>query len=293
MDGGARPSDRGFSGFKKAWYYRSIVGRHLDGGGRVMTERYQGGLGDFLRSRREKLTPKAAGLPGERRRRTPGLRRQEVAELAGIGIDWYIRLEQGRAVSPSAATVDALARALRLSKTEHAHLRALARSTDRPAFVRETVPDPILRMVVSLRQPAYVTGRRWDVLAWNVAASAIFTDFRALSEEDRNILVYVFLNPEARRLFGDGWAGEARRMIAQFRATHDLWAHDPAFVSLTDRLRDGSTEFTLWWEDHDIRGASAGRKTLHHPSLGVLEFEYVTFQSNDDPALKLAIYTPA
>src|SRR6185369_3288116 len=97
----------------------------------------QGELGDFLRSRREKLSPKAVGLPSGRRRRTPGLRREEVAELAGIGVDWYVRLEQGRSVSPSAMTVDALARALKLTKAEHAHLRALTRNPDRRAFVRE------------------------------------------------------------------------------------------------------------------------------------------------------------
>src|SRR4051795_12139122 len=102
-------------------------------------------FGDFLRSRREKLSPKAVGLPSGRRRRTPGLRREEVAELAGIGVDWYIRLEQGRSVSPSAMTVDALARALKLSKTEHAHLRALARDGARGTFIREVVPPPIVR----------------------------------------------------------------------------------------------------------------------------------------------------
>src|SRR5438270_8426929 len=116
----------------------------------------QGELGDFLRSRREKLSPKALGLPPGRRRRTPGLRREEVADLAGIGVDWYIRLEQGRSVSPSVTTVDALARALRLSKVEHGHLRALTRNADRRVFVRESVPEPIKRMVESLNQPAYI-----------------------------------------------------------------------------------------------------------------------------------------
>src|SRR5580692_2265091 len=121
-------------------------------------------FGDFLRSRRAKLNPKSVGLPDGRRRRAPGLRREEVAELAGIGVDWYIRLEQGRAVSPSITTVDALARALRLSNAEHAHLRALAHSAGRRPFVRETVPATIVGMVESLNQPAYVTGRRWDIL---------------------------------------------------------------------------------------------------------------------------------
>jgi transcriptional regulator with XRE-family HTH domain len=256
-----------------------------------MADPSRGELGDFLRSRRDRLTPKAVGLPGGRRRRTVGLRREEVAELAGIGVDWYIRLEQGRAVSPSTTTVDALARALRLSKAEHAHLRALVHSAGRRPFVRETVPATIVRMVESLNQPAYVTGRRWDILAWNDAADEIFA-FSRLAEEDRNTLICVLTNPNTRRLFGASWAEEAERMVAEFRATHDLWAGDPAFVDLLDRLRRGCPEFAGWWEAHDIRRGGAGEKRLSHPKNGLLRFAYATFQANDDPALKLVIYTP-
>ena len=251
----------------------------------------RGEFGDFLRSRRERLTPKAAGLPGGRRRRTPGLRREEVAELAGIGVDWYIRLEQGRTVNPSVATIDALARALRLGKVEHAHLRTLARNAERRGFIRETVPDALRRLVQSLNQPAYVTGRRWDILAWNDAAADIFTDFSRVAEADRNILVYVLTDPAARRLFGAKWAEEARRMVAQFRGTHDLWAGDPAFTNLLERLREACPDFPAWWDTHDIRSVAAGQKLLHHPERGPLRFEYATFQANDDPALKLALYT--
>ena len=257
-----------------------------------MTKADRSQLGDFLRSRREKLSPQAMGLPPGRRRRTPGLRREEVAELAGIGVDWYIRLEQGRAVSPSVTTIDALARALHLGHVEHAHLRALARAEHR-AFRRESVPATIRRLVEGLDQPAYVTGRRWDVLAWNRAAAEILTDFGGLAEADRNILIYMLTVPDARRLFGPGWADEAKRMVAQFRMTHDLWAGDPSFLDLLRRLRHGSPEFSTWWEAHDVRGSTAGEKRLHHPVHGMRRFEYATFQANDDPALKLAIYTPA
>jgi transcriptional regulator with XRE-family HTH domain len=258
---------------------------------KAMADLRRSEFGDFLRSRREKLSPEALGLSKGRRRRTPGLRREEVAELAGIGVDWYIRLEQGRSVSPSATTIDALARALRLTKAEHAHLRALTRNVDRRAFSRESVPATIARLVENLNQPAYVTGRRWDVLTWNAAADKIFA-FGRLAEEDRNILISMLTNPAARRLFGAAWAGEAKRMVAEFRATHDLWAGDPAFLDLLQRLRQGSPEFTIWWEAHDIRGVSAGQKLLKHPEKGSLRFEYATFQANDDPALKLVIYTP-
>jgi transcriptional regulator with XRE-family HTH domain len=248
-------------------------------------------LGDFLRSRREKLNPKTMGVASVRRRRTPGLRREEVAELAGIGVDWYIRLEQGRTVSPSATTIDALARALRLSKAEHAHLRALTRNAGRRAFVRETVPATIRRLVESLNQPAYVSGRRWDILAWNAAAEEAFA-FGRLPEEDRNSLISVLTNPAMRGLFGAAWPDEAKRMVAQFRANHDLWAGDPAFIDLLARLRQGCPEFSGWWEAHDIRNVSSGEKVLNHPKKGTLRFEYASFQANDDPALKLVIYTP-
>ncbi|CAN5888741.1 helix-turn-helix domain-containing protein [soil metagenome] len=256
-----------------------------------MTEAMRNELGDFLRSRRERLTAKTVGLPPGRRRRTPGLRREEVVELAGIGVDWYIRLEQGRSVSPSVTTVDALARALRLTKIEHAHLRALTRNTDRRAFVRESVPEPIRRVVESLNQPAYVTGRRWDVLAWNKAAEEIFS-FGLLPEQDRNILVVILIKPATRRLCGAAWSDQARRVVAQFRATHDLWAGDPAFVELLDRLHRESPEFTTWWKMHDVRPAAAGRKQMDHPRKGLLRFEHASFQANDDPGLKLVIYTP-
>jgi transcriptional regulator with XRE-family HTH domain len=248
-------------------------------------------FGDFLRSRREKLSPKAVGIASDRRRRTAGLRREEVAELAGIGVDWYIRLEQGRTVSPSVTTIDALARALRLSKPEHAHLRALALDADRRTFAIENVPDSIRRLLDNITQPAYVTGRRWDVLAWNEAAEDIFA-FGRLQEKDRNILINMLTNPHSKQLFGDDWPVMAKHMVAQFRATHDLWAGDPAFIDLLGRLRDGSPEFTTWWEAHDVRNVVSGRKRMHHPTRGLLCFEHASFQANDDPALKLVIYTP-
>ncbi len=256
------------------------------------TNSTQSELGDFLRSRRQKLTPKLVGLPAGRRRRTPGLRREEVADLAGIGVDWYIRLEQGRSVTPSAATIDALARALRLSRAEHRHLQELTQNTDRRAFVREIVPPAVRRTVEQINLPAYVTGRRWDILAWNAAADEIFA-FSRLADADRNSLLTVLTNPATRRLFGASWADEARRMVAQFRATHDLWAGDPAFRDLLARLHDGCPEFKGWWEAHDISGIAAGRKSLSHPKKGRLKLEYASFQANDDPALKLVIYTVA
>ena len=213
-----------------------------------------------------------------------------MAELAGIGVDWYIRLEQGRSVSPSAATIDALARALRLSKAEHRHLAELTQNADRRAFVRETVPPAIRRTVEQLNLPAYVTGRRWDILAWNAAADEIFA-FSRLAEADRNSLLSVLTNPATRRLFGASWADEARRMVAQFRATHDLWAGDPAFRDLLARLRDRLSRICRLVGGPRRQRRRGRQKSLIHPKKGRLKLEYASFQANDDPALKLVIYT--
>lgn len=248
-------------------------------------------LGDFLRAHRIRLAPEDVGLPLSGRRRTAGLRREEVAELAGIGVDWYVRLEQGRPVTPSASTVDALAHALRLTTPEHQHLRALVAGGGHGPFELDAAPPTLIRLLKSLTQPAYVTGRRRDLVAWNTAAEKIF-GFDQFLKGERNVLVSMLINPYSRDLFGPGWAAEAQRMVAQFRATHDLWAEDPAFTALRRRLRDGCPEFAAWWERHDVRDQSSGRKTLHHPRLGVIALDHTSFQVNDDPGLKLVIFTP-
>ncbi len=249
-------------------------------------------LADFLRSRRARLTPKALGLRAGQRRRTPGLRREEVAELAGIGVDWYVRLEQGRAVRPSAATIDALARALRLSKAEHAHLRILARTHGAPAWSRESVPDAVRRVVEHMNHPAYITGRRWDVLAWNAAADDLF-GFSRMAEAERNTLLSMFVSPGARKRFGAGWADEARRMLAQFRSSHDVFAHDPAFRTLVAQIKAACPDFDAWWKAHDVRAPAAGHKKVRHWKKGVLAYEVASFQANDDASLKLTVYAPA
>lgn len=218
-------------------------------------------------------------------------RARRLPALAGIGVDWYLRLEQGRSTTPSAATVEALARALRLTATERAHLRALTRADRPPPFTPEEVPPAMARMIASLHEPAYVTGRRLDVLAWNLAADRLI-GFSRLPESDRNTLALMFLVPAVRRLFGSGWEGEARRALAAFRATHDLLADDPAFASLLARLR-ASPELARWWKAHDIRVPRSGVKVFHHPKLGTRAFEHSSYQSNDNPSLRLVVLVPA
>lgn len=247
-------------------------------------------FGDFLRSRRTRLKHDLVG-DATRRRRTPGLKREEVAHRAGISAEWYVKMEQGRAVSPSAETVEALGRALQLDRVEMEHLRALAASGGRQPFRREDTPDALRRIIASLAEPAYLTGQRWDVLAWNDAAAALFGDFGRLAPEDRNILLWIFTDPAARQVFGQTWADEARRMVSLFRAAHDLWPGDPAFVALVQRIGSGCSEFDPWWSEHGISAPVSGTKHLSHPMLGIVHYEYASFQANDDPALKLALYT--
>ena len=248
-------------------------------------------FGEFLRSRRARLVPDDSGGATQRRRRTPGLKREEVAQRAGISAEWYVKLEQGRAVSPSAETVDALGRALQLDDVELPHLRALAAAGGRQPFRREAVPDTLRRLVQSLPEPAYLTGQRWDILAWNDAATALFGDFGQLAPETRNILHWMFTESTARSLFGASWADEARRMVSLFRPAHDLWRGDTAFAGLVDRLRAGCPEFAGWWAAHGIGAPVSGTKHLNHPTLGAICYEYASFQANDDSALKLALYT--
>jgi transcriptional regulator with XRE-family HTH domain len=247
-------------------------------------------LADFLRSRRLRLEPPRVATPG--RRRTRGLRREEVAERAGISTDWYVRLEQGRAVKPSQQTLEALARALQLDAQDNAHLRRLVGHGSGLTWQPEVVPAALRRIVDVLPHPAYVTGRRWDLLTWNAAAADVFCDFGAMPKAERNLLHFVFADARARSLFGPGWTEGARGMLAQFRATYDLWAGSQAFAELVDRLHRASPLFGKWWQEHDIRSPKSGRKTLHHPTRGVLHFDHASFQANDEPALKLVLYTP-
>lgn len=245
-------------------------------------------LGEFLRARRQRLDPVALDLPSGRRRRTPGLRREEVADRAGISSEWYIKLEQGRDVSPSAETIAALARALLLDPVEAQHLRRLA-GAPVSTFAREAVPPIIAGIVEGLLEPAYVTGARWDVLAWNPAADALF-GFTRMKEAERNILLFMLTDPAARKLFGQDWAPQAQRMVAMFRTAYDTYANAPAFAELVSVLCDRSTEFGRWWTSHDIRLPSAGTKSLHQPDGIKSRYVHASFQSNDDPALRLALY---
>jgi len=251
-------------------------------------------LGAFLRSRRERLTPADVGLPGLFRRRTPGLRREEVALLAGVGITWYTWLEQGRDISPSLEVLAALAGALKLDPIEQRHLFILAgRQPPEPGSAGpQLVEEAVLRMLASLTaQPAYVLGRRWDVLAWNRAAQILFGDYGKLEGDQRNILHLVFANEKHRRLLVD-WDELAPTTLAMFRADCARHVGNPDFERLIAALMHQSPEFREWWPRHDILCRLANRKRIHHPRGGRMVFEYTTFSVTADPDMRLIVYTP-
>jgi transcriptional regulator with XRE-family HTH domain len=248
----------------------------------------------FLRSRRERLTPADVGLAEGFRRRTPGLRREEVALLAGVGATWYTWLEQGRDVRPSPEVLSALARALKLDSAERRHLFLLC---DRPPPEMrtpgpETVPASLLRMLDSMRvQPAYVLGRRWDLLAWNRAAVALFGDYDRLDGDRRNIMHMVFADPDHRRLLVD-WDELARTVLAMFRSDSARYTGDADFERLIARLRAASPEFRDWWDKHEVLRPITGHKRIDHPIGGRMVFEYTSLAIADPPDMKLVVYTP-
>ncbi|WP_429295728.1 helix-turn-helix transcriptional regulator [Paraburkholderia atlantica] len=251
-------------------------------------------LGAFLRSRREHLSPAAVGLPDGFRRRTPGLRREEVAMLADVGTTWYTWLEQGRDVRASEEVLMAIADALRLDAVERRHLFVLS---DRPSpEVRSTNPEkleePVQRMLASLSgQPAYVTGRRWDILGWNRAATLVFGDYGQLSADERNLMFMVFANARHRRLLVD-WEEVARASLAMFRNDSARYVGDPDFERLISTLRHRSNEFNAWWRRHEVLNPLSNIKRIRHPRKGLMVFEYTSFALLDGSDRKLTVYTP-
>jgi transcriptional regulator with XRE-family HTH domain len=230
-------------------------------------------LGAFLRSRRERLRPEDVGLPSGARRRTPGLRREEVAVLAHISTEYYVRLEQGRAPRPSGEVLAGIAGALRLTDAESDHLHVLAGTApSRTGLVRRDVRPSILALLERLPQTAaLVMSATFEVLAWNDLAAALMEDFATLAPHDRNLARRAFLAPEdgAGPLYGVSDAAEFRQhVVMQLRSTLARYPSDPAVTGLVDELRGGSPEFVRLWERHDVQAAPMLNKTFRHPAVG-------------------------
>ncbi|MFF1646392.1 helix-turn-helix transcriptional regulator [Streptomyces sp. NPDC058240] len=250
-------------------------------------------LGDFLRSRRARIQPEDVGLQPYGRRRVPGLRREEVAQLAGVSVDYYIRLEQGRGPSVSDAVLDAIARVLRLDETEHTYLRTVARPKSRasaPASSQRVRPG--LRLVLDslTAAPAFVLGRRMDVLAWNALGDAV-VGFSRMPVAERNMPRQVFLEPAARKLYPD-WAAVAAETVAYLRLDAGLHPDDKRLATLVGELSLKSDDFRRLWADHQVKSKTYGVKRIDHPVAGELVLPYETLGAAGDPDQCLVVYTP-
>lgn len=251
-------------------------------------------VAEFIRDRRARTRPEDVGLPLSARRRTPGLRREEVAHLAGVGITWYTWFEQGRNIQVSADFLDRLCRAFRLNATERNHLFTLAQHRPPPhdPLHHPHVSATVRAVLSSLPAPAYLMTSRWDVVAWNASAGAMFGDFAQLPNEDRNIIRLVFTAPEFRTFVVD-WESDARRTLARFRVEYARAAGDPAFEALVEELNQSSPEFSQWWSRQDVAAVGDGLKRIRLPKEGEVSFEHAVFAVEGSPDLRLVAYAPA
>jgi transcriptional regulator with XRE-family HTH domain len=249
-------------------------------------------FGAFLSSRRARLQPKEFGLP-EGPRRTPGLRREEVAVLAGVSVSWYTWLEQGRDIQPSPDALRRISKVLKLDRVESAHLYALS-ALEAPAAESSgggvsAGLDMLVRAINPI--PAYVRNTRLDILAWNDAIADLFVDYGSLQPHERNTLRLLFLYIPYRTLILD-WEQMARGMISAFRAARAQAQDKAPFDSLVEELSAQSPEFRDWWQDTEVKGFDEGRKRLLHPTGGAIEFTYVALTPEGRPDLSLVTYIP-
>lgn len=254
-----------------------------------------GSLGDYLRARRAMVSPADVGLPPTGRRRVPGLRREEVAELVGLSTDYYVRLEQGRADRPSDEVLDALSRALGLGPAERAHLYDLARPPRRAGVTgRGDVLRSTLRQVVEAipTTPALIMNDRNDVLAWNRLAAELIADFPGLAPHERNMARRIFLDPAAPDIHLD-WDEAAHTTVGILRMAAGRRPHDPELVRLVGELSLGSETFRRLWAGHHVHEKTHGPKRFRHPAVGDITLEYETFQAPGATHHLLVIYTAA
>jgi transcriptional regulator with XRE-family HTH domain len=251
-------------------------------------------LGAFLRSRRERIQPEQVGLRSLRRRRTPGLRREEVAQLAGLGVTWYTWLEQGRDIHASAQVLDAIARTLQFDAHEHSHLFTLA------GVATTTIADECVALCPTVQPlidqlepfPASVVNSRLDLLAYNRVYASFFNDLGAIPTEDRNILWLAFTHPDWRKVIVD-WDDAVGRMVGEYRAAMAEHLDDPAWKTLGARLHRASPEFTAVWERHDVQQVESRTKRALHPTAGLLSLDYTNLWIGQQVGTRIIAFSPA
>ena len=252
-------------------------------------------LAEFLQALRQRGIPEEFGFPAGARRRTQGLRREEVAQLSGISATWYTWIEQGRNVNVSAEALERLATALKLSKSERTYLFGMADRRDPQAHMLEsdTAPDTLVRMLDSIQIPAYIMGRTWDVLAWNQAASELFVDWleKPIIDTHPNLLRFVFQHPSAKQFVVD-WEMRARRVVAEFRADCRSHLEEPELKKLVLDLAKASPDFEGFWKQHDVLERQGGQRKFMHPKHGLISYQQVTLRPVELEQLKLVLLQP-
>jgi transcriptional regulator with XRE-family HTH domain len=258
-------------------------------------------LGEFLRARRDRLRPEDFGFP-RGRRRAPGLRREEAAQLCGISPTWYTWIEQGRTSAISVQTLSAVAAGLRLSRAERAYLFELsARADPSPPRLDGSDPRELSRLVRAVRTPAYILDRHWDAVAWNDPAADLFIDWLGSGGRasaggdgagDRNLLRYVFLHDRSPGFIID-WGERARRLVAEYRADTASWSDDPVRKALVHELCAASSAFEAAWRSQQVLSREGGLRAFQHPRHGRCTYEQFTLRVAQRPELKLTILLAA
>jgi transcriptional regulator with XRE-family HTH domain len=251
-------------------------------------------LGAFVRSRRERIKPEQVGLHSIRRRRTPGLRREEVAQLAGVGVTWYTWLEQGRDINPSAQVLDAVARTLQFDTNEHAHLFTLAGLPTTTIANECMALCPTVQPLIDRLEPfpAMVVNSRLDLLAYNRVYASFFESLESIPIEERNILWLAFTNPEMKAAIVDR-EDTVGRLVAEYRGAMAEHLDDPAWKTLVDRLHRASPEFAAVWERHDVQGVESRTKRARHPTAGLLKLDYTNLWVGQQVGVRIVAFTPA
>jgi transcriptional regulator with XRE-family HTH domain len=253
-------------------------------------------LGEFLQAIRKRGTPEAFGFPSGTRRRTNGLRREEIAQLANISATWYTWIEQGRDVNMSADTLLRLAQALKLTRTERAYLFDLAGRRDPQGYIQEEdlASTTLTTLLKNIKVPAYILGRTWNILAWNQEATNLFGHWLAPETDSiaPNLLRLVFMHPNAKS-FVVNWETRSKRLVAEFRADCRSRLEEPELQSLVAELSKTSTDFDLFWKQHDVLERQGGLREFNHNRLGMLAYQQVTMRPVDQEQLKLVMLSPA
>jgi transcriptional regulator with XRE-family HTH domain len=244
-------------------------------------------LAEFLRARREATLPEQVGLPSGRGRRTPGLRREEVAMLAGVSLTWYTWLEQGRRINPSHDVLLAIGRALRVNEAGLEHIISLTEPGTEAVEAPAELPNALSRLLDALMPaPAYVLGPHWEFVGWNAAQEQLYPRITQLEPPRQNLLWVLFADAATRSLIID-WDIHARQALAEFRSATSSVRHDSAMNELIDLLSAENDEFAKWWPEHDVSGFETRLRRFQHPAAGELTFQYQQLTPAEWPNLRV------